>query len=195
MVTVTVYRNGFTVNDGPLRSHADPENRAFMQNLAEGYCPPELVENGQPADVKLENKVEEDYNPKSSGGRGAGGSSFSAFGGTGAAVGDIALQATPLIVPGTQGNGAPLIVDETGGDVVRVQIKFPDGSREVAKFNKNHSVRHLIARIELLRPNLRPYHLLSGNRGPPKPLEPSQYDNLLVDAGLAGALVTVKESP
>ena len=117
---------------------------------------------------------------------------FSAFSGSGTTVGELAESAIPHIVPGTQGNGAPLIVNETG-DIVRVQIKFPDGSREVAKFEKSHTVRHLITRVELLRPNLRPYHLLSGSRGPPKPIDPVQYDETLTNAGLAGALVTIKE--
>jgi hypothetical protein len=108
-------------------------------------------------------------------------------------VGEMALSAVPAIIPGSQGSGATLIVNDAAGDTVRVQIKFPDGTREVAKFDKSHTIRHLIARVELLRPNLRAYHLLSGGRGPPKPIEPSQFDETLTNAGLAGALVTVKE--
>jgi len=195
MVTVTAYRNGFVVDNGPLRGPNEPENKAFMESLAQGYCPQELVQDGQPADVKLENKMEEDFDPR--GGRSAGRGAtpgFAAFGGAGSAVGDIALSATPAIVPGVQGNGSTLIVNDAAGDIIKVQIKFPDGSREVAKFEKNHTIRHLIARVELLRPALRPYHLLSGSRGPPKPLEPAQFDETLVAAGLAGALVTVKEA-
>ena len=194
VVNVTVYRNGFAVDDGPLRTLEDPRNRAFMESLTQGYCPEELVENGQPADVKLENKLEEDFEggkkSSSSGGRGP---QFAAFAGSGSSVGEIALSAVNAIVPGTQGNGAPLIVNEAAGKIVKVQLKFPDGKREVAKFEMHHTVRHLITRVELLRPDLRPYHLLSGDRGPPKPIEPKFYDEKLTDAGLAGALVTVKE--
>jgi len=196
MVAVTVYRNGFTVDNGPLRNLSDPANQAFMESLVQGYCPQELVQNGQPADVKLENKLEEDYGAQTTGrgGRAAAAApGFAAFGGTGAAIGEIAVSATPAIVPGAQGNGSTLIVNDAGGDIVKVQIKFPDGAREVAKFEKNHTVRHLIARVELLRPNLRAYHLLSSSRGPPKPIEPSQYDETLAFVGLASALVTVKE--
>jgi UBX domain-containing protein 1 len=192
-VNVTVYKNGFIVDNGQLRTLEDPANQRFLESLTQGYCPEELVENGQPADVRLENKLEEEFKPTGRGG-GAAQSSFAAFGGTGAAVGELALSAAPAIVPGTQGNGSPLIVNETAGGIIKVQIKFPDGSREIAKFEKQHTVRHLIARVELLRPNLKPYHLLSGNRGPPKPLEIEQYDQTITDAGLAGALVTVKET-
>jgi len=188
IVTVTMYRNGFTVNNGPLREPSDPNNRQFIESLIQGYCPEELVENGQPADVRLESKVTEEYQPpKTSGSR------FSAFAGEGAAVGEIALSATTAIVPGTQGNGAPLIVNEAAGEIVRVQVKFPDGKKEVCKFEKHHTIRHLISRVELLRPNLGPYLLMSGSRGPPKPIEPSQFDDTLVNAGLSGALVTIKE--
>jgi UBX domain-containing protein 1 len=190
IVTVTMYSNGFTVDEGPLRTMDNPQNQAFVQSLVEGYCPPELVHDGQPANVKLEDKSGEEYNAKKT----QSGPQFAAFGGAGASVGELALTAVNAIIPGTQGNGSPLIVNDATGDIVKVQIKFPDGKREVAKFEKHHTVRHLISRVELLRPNLRPYHLLSGDRGPPKPLEPRQYDETLTQAGLAGALVTVKES-
>jgi UBX domain-containing protein 1 len=197
VVNVTVYRNGFTVDDGPLRTLEDERNQAFMRSLTEGYCPEELIENGQPADVKLENKMKEDYSTAGKkGGRGgdAAGPQFAAFGGSGSTVGELAMSAVNAIVPGTQGNGSPLIVNDGAEGIVKVQIKFPDGKREVAKFEKQHTVRHLISRVELLRPNLRAYHLLSGDRGPPKPLEPRQYDQTLTEAGLAGALVSVKEN-
>jgi len=187
-----VYSNGFTVDNGPLRTLEDPGNRRFMENLSQGYCPQELVQNGVPADVKLENKMTEEYSER--GRARAAGPQYAAFGGQGSAVGEIALTAVPSIIPGTQGNGAPLIVNDAAGGVVKVQIKFPDGKKEVAKFEKQHTVRHLIARVELLRPEMGPYHLLSGDRGVPKPLSPDQYDQTITDAGLAGAVVTVKES-
>ena len=35
--TLTFWRNGFSVDDGPLRSMEDPNNIAFLQQLREGY--------------------------------------------------------------------------------------------------------------------------------------------------------------
>ena len=36
---VTMYRNGFTVDDGPLRDLVSPESRAFLQSLERGEAP------------------------------------------------------------------------------------------------------------------------------------------------------------
>lgn len=38
-IEVTLYRNGFTVNDGPLRDLVSPENRAFLDALQSGVVP------------------------------------------------------------------------------------------------------------------------------------------------------------
>ncbi|KAL5652211.1 hypothetical protein ACJX0J_037669, partial [Zea mays] len=42
------WRNGFTVNDGPLRSFDDPANAPFLKSIKDSDCPTELV----PADEK-----------------------------------------------------------------------------------------------------------------------------------------------
>jgi hypothetical protein len=33
---------GFTVDDGPLRDLETPENKAFVEQLTQGYAPPEV---------------------------------------------------------------------------------------------------------------------------------------------------------
>lgn len=39
---VTLYRNGFTVNNGPFRDAEDPENAKFLSTLSDGYVPQEV---------------------------------------------------------------------------------------------------------------------------------------------------------
>jgi len=34
---IVLYKNGFIVNDGPLRSYLDPANESFLKNLERGY--------------------------------------------------------------------------------------------------------------------------------------------------------------
>lgn len=34
---ITFWKNGFTVNDGPLRSYDDPRNQSFLNDIKEGY--------------------------------------------------------------------------------------------------------------------------------------------------------------
>ena len=36
---ITMYRNGFTVDDGPLRDLTSPENRSFLASLERGQAP------------------------------------------------------------------------------------------------------------------------------------------------------------
>jgi hypothetical protein len=47
IVKVTLYKNGFIVDDGSFRSLDDPEhgekNKKFVSDLAEGYAPREVV--------------------------------------------------------------------------------------------------------------------------------------------------------
>ena len=36
---ITMYRNGFTVDNGPLRDVNEPDNQAFLRDLARGVIP------------------------------------------------------------------------------------------------------------------------------------------------------------
>jgi len=182
MATVTVYRDGFTVDGGPFRPLSDPKNKAFAKALGEGFCPQELVVDNQPADVKLDDRHTEAYTPPPR-------PAYEAFGGQGQAVGEIALSHGFVITAGVEAQGM-LVVDETQA-TVRVQIKYPDGTKEVAKFQPHHTVRHLLALVER-NASVNRYQLLTGDRGPPKPLEQSALDLTLTAAGLAGAVVTIR---
>lgn len=186
VVKVTVYSNGFVVDDGPFRPTGVPANDEFAESLAQGYCPSELVQNGQPADVQLENRQSEEYKPPP-------GPSVVSFSGAGATVGEIALTAGYVLVAGVEGAGQITINEKDA--TVRVQVRFPDNSREVLKFEKHHTVRHLINRIEAHAKgaSLTRYQLLSSGRGNPKPIEPAEFDQTLTEAGLAGSVVQVRE--
>ena len=39
---ITLYRNGFTVDDGPLRDLESNENKQFLSSLSDGYVPREV---------------------------------------------------------------------------------------------------------------------------------------------------------
>ena len=59
---VTVYRNGFTVDNGPFRALDDPENAEFLQDMAQGVVPRELEAGAKgPVNVSLVDKRGEDY--------------------------------------------------------------------------------------------------------------------------------------
>lgn len=191
VVSVTVYRNGFVVGDGPLRTMDEPRNQAFMESVVQGFCPEELAGDGQGAVVKLENRLHEDYNGQ---GRAATAASarYVPFGGAGATVGEGAVHAGEAIVPGTHGVESTVNWKDAGPDMIRVQIRFANGKKEVANFNKTDTIHHLVTVVESIQPGLGPYLLLSGS--PPKRLDSSQFHQTLVESGLAGAMVMVKET-
>ncbi|CAE8619382.1 unnamed protein product, partial [Polarella glacialis] len=59
---VTVYRNGFTVDDGVFRPLSDPLNKKFMDEMSAGRCPAELQEeSAEPVHVAVHDKRGEDF--------------------------------------------------------------------------------------------------------------------------------------
>jgi UBX domain-containing protein 1 len=67
---ITLYRNGFLVDNGTFRHSNDPNNAQFIQDLLQGNVPEELRDTaiqrfGAEAEVgvNLINKTNEDYNP------------------------------------------------------------------------------------------------------------------------------------
>merc|ERR1719310_1353297 len=63
--TITFWQNGFTVDDGPLRTAEDPANAAFLAAVNRGQMPAELIgEDGNAeGDVHIIDKSGEPYKP------------------------------------------------------------------------------------------------------------------------------------
>ena len=197
MRTVTFYRDGFTVDDGPLRQPGEPANDAFLRSISNGMCPTELIdpETRMPADVNLVDKRGEEYSASA-----PAAPAYVAFSGEGQTLGASAGAAAggapgAIVVPGVETKGAtPPGEIPAGEPSVRVQIRFPDNSRQVAKFRPKHTVRNLIAFVEAAGKVSGAYQLLSASStGAPRPLDASVFDQTIKDAGLAGTSVTVKE--
>jgi UBX domain-containing protein 1 len=56
-IKITLYKNGFCVDDGPFRPLGDQKNKEFMTDIEKGFVPQELVEKGyKDIVVALENK-------------------------------------------------------------------------------------------------------------------------------------------
>nr|CAG8461832.1 1195_t:CDS:2 [Entrophospora candida] len=52
---LTFWRNGFSVEDGPLMAYDDPENQEFLKAIRSGQ--------NQPVDVRVSRRLDEDYKP------------------------------------------------------------------------------------------------------------------------------------
>ena len=51
---LTVYKNGFIIDDGEFRNKDEPANKKFMEEVEKGYIPNELVKKGNKNQMKLE---------------------------------------------------------------------------------------------------------------------------------------------
>ncbi|GMI31923.1 hypothetical protein TeGR_g6501, partial [Tetraparma gracilis] len=83
---ITMYKSGFTVDDGEYRDLKDPANVPFLTALSSGRVPPEFVpEGGPPAggiNIHLEDKRAEEYVAPAYVAFGGGGNSLAAEGGS-----------------------------------------------------------------------------------------------------------------
>lgn len=169
---VYFWDNGFSVDDGPLRSLEDPANRSFVEALQQGQCPRELApeDPNQPVNVNLVRKSGDYVEPPKP--------KYVAFGG-GACSSAPPSRAAP----------ADFAVDESQ-PTTRVQIRLADGSRLVARFNQSHTVADVRNFIALQRADgPSSYSLVTG---PPMPTALEDDSVTLKEAGLLGAVILQK---
>jgi len=155
--TITFYKDGFTVDDGPLRKADDPDNAAFLAAVNRGQMPAEFMgEDGQAeGDVHIIDKSGEGYVPppvtlKPFSGEGR---SMRAEGGASDAA---AAAAEPQ----------ELTVDASA-PTTTLQVRMADGSRKIVKANHTHTVLQLKAHVATFAPGVA-FTLKGGF--PPKPL-------------------------
>ncbi|XP_057784833.1 plant UBX domain-containing protein 4-like [Salvia miltiorrhiza] len=185
---ITFWRNGFTIDDGPLRRLDDPANASFLESIAKSECPRELA----PADkrtavhVNLTRK-EEDYKEpakKSLPFRGVGrtlGSTSDAAPMEASSVHTV-LTAAPTPSPG-------LVVDQAQPST-SIQLRLADGTRMVSRFNNHHTIRDIRGFIDASRPDGPRTYQLQSMGFPPKQL--TDLDQTIADAGIANSVVIQK---
>ncbi|KAG2448631.1 hypothetical protein HYH02_006519 [Chlamydomonas schloesseri] len=186
---ITFYNNGiFTVDDGPPRRVDDPANLTFIESISKGECPAELDPGrpGAPVTVNLLRKEEpysEPERPKQY------------FTGTGRTLG----ASTSAGASTSTASAAAAAADASAGEwkgvdesepTTSLQLRLPDGSRMVARFNQGrHTVRDIRRFVRASRPDLSPaYQLMTAF--PNKVIEGE--DQTLEAAGLANAVIILK---
>lgn len=184
--TITFWSNGFTVNDGPLRTYDDPQNTPFMEAVSKGQCPVELTPKNpaQPININLVRKemnYEAPPEPK-----------YTAFSGSGRTLsGASGSRAATRSVPSS---AAPVSTNDMVGQwscdeafpSASVQLRLRDGSRKVAKFNLTHTVRDIRAFIASALPGTDDAYTLQLAGFPPEQLNDA---GRTVGDGLAGAVI------
>lgn len=125
---ITLYRDGFTVDDGPFRPLDDPMNKKFLDDMSRGYVPAELRDGENLVNVAVNDKRNEDYKAPPT-------PAYVAFSGEGNRLSDgPSSSAGPAVT--TAGS---VIVDEAKPQT-SLQIRFHDGQKKVQKFNEDQTV-------------------------------------------------------
>ncbi|GAB2233791.1 hypothetical protein Droror1_Dr00003020 [Drosera rotundifolia] len=188
--TITFWRNGFTVNDGPLRQFDDPGNASFLASIKDSECPKEL----EPADrktkvqVSLMRKDENCPEPQKR---------QLAFQGVGRTLGSSSSK-TAAPEPSTSARPVTSAPTPIAGLVVNpnlpttsLQLRLADGTRMVSRFNHHHTVRDIRGFIDAARPG--------GSGGAYKlqimgfpPMELNDLDQTIEQAGLANSVIIQK---
>ncbi|KAL2473417.1 Plant UBX domain-containing protein 4 [Forsythia ovata] len=185
---IVFWRNGFTVNDGPLRRLDDPENAPFLESIRKSECPKEL----EPADrrssvhVNLIRRDEDCPEPEKS---------CIPFQGVSRTLGSSsASEPVPEADVSSSLNTAPspsmgILVDKSLPST-SIQLRLVDGTRMVAHFNYHHTIGHIRSFIDASRPGGTRTYQLQTVGFPPKVLtDPTQT---IEQAGLLNSVVIQK---
>ncbi|XP_030303269.1 UBX domain-containing protein 2A isoform X2 [Calypte anna] len=141
-VIIKLWKNGFTVSDGELRSYTDVANQQFLDCIKKGELPFELqkVFDKEEVVVKVEDKKDKVYLSSKK-------PVFHPFSGHGYRLG----SATPRIISKErddhQGLGnrqhLPLVPLNDLEPITKIQIWLADGERIIQKFNVSHRISHV----------------------------------------------------
>mmetsp|Transcript_21445 Transcript_21445/g.22170 ORF Transcript_21445/g.22170 Transcript_21445/m.22170 type:complete len:257 (+) Transcript_21445:31-801(+) len=176
---ITLYRNGFTIDDGPLRDLESPENKQFLTSLSDGYIPRELQGSGKEVHIGLEDKRGEDYRAPTP-------PPYVAFSGDGNTLGGHQSLSEDAYIFATSSNPPP-VVDQSKPTTL-LQIKLQNGKKLKLKLNHTHTILDLATLIDQSEPFESPYTLSAGF--PPRDIPDANLT--LSEAGLIGAAITQK---
>ncbi|XP_075069656.1 UBX domain-containing protein 2B isoform X4 [Mixophyes fleayi] len=136
-ILLKLWSNGFSLDDGELRTYADPVNAQFLESIKRGEIPIELqrmVHEGQ-VSIDMEDHQDQEYvKPRLK---------FKAFSGEGKKLGSL----TPEIIstPSSPEEehksflNADVELDEHV-PTTKIQIRLSDGSRLIQRFNLSHRI-------------------------------------------------------
>jgi len=177
---ITMYRNGFTVDNGPYRRLNDPANAEFLQALAKGATPREFGQRN--VEVGLVDRRTQDYEEE-----GASPQEFRSFQGAGEAIGSASTAPQSGIIDPGVSEGGPCPED----DLTSIQIRFLTGKKQVIKISKKATVQNLAYRINQTgMAGSEPYTLVTGY--PPRSI--TDLSETVEEAGLANASVSQKKA-
>ncbi|THH09956.1 hypothetical protein EW145_g1665 [Phellinidium pouzarii] len=161
---LTLWRDGFNIENGPLLHYDDPHNAELLRLINQGQAPPEVfnVHYGQPVELRIDRRINETYEEPP-------GRPVNTFGGSGfrlgapvdpiiSSVGSVSTSSAlgSRVAPGSQVSDPESVqtkfeVDQTQ-PTTSVQLRLADGTRMVCRMNLTHTVGDIRNFINASRP-------------------------------------------
>lgn len=159
--TLYFWRNGFSVDDGPIYTYDDPANQEMLRYINSGRAPLHLlgVSMNQPIDVVVQHRMDEDYVAP-----------FKPFSGKGQRLGSTYMQprmsqmpgglytdtstssSVPINVkPNSTTPHASLQIDENK-PTTRIQVRLSNGGRTVLTVNLSHTLHDIYEAVRAVSP-------------------------------------------
>jgi len=152
---ITFWKNGFTIEDGPLLAFDNPQNAELLELINSGHAPPQQlnVQVGQPVELRIAHRIGEDYVPPPPG----------PFAGQGHRLGNPApgpstSQPTPgssITLPAAAPSSSPAPTAfqvDLDRPTTSIRIRLADGTRLVCRMNLDHTVADIRNFINAARP-------------------------------------------
>ncbi|KAL1601954.1 protein phosphatase regulator [Nothophoma quercina] len=161
-----LWRDGFSVDDGPLFRYDDPANARTLEMINTGHAPLHIlnVEHGQEVDVEVHAHKDEDYKqPKKK---------YVPFGGSGQRLGSPTPGASTSAAPAaasssattasaSTGSAQPSVEVDTSAPTVTLQIRLGDGTRMQSRFNTTHTIGDVYSFVDRASTDGRAYALMT----------------------------------
>ncbi|XP_035741325.1 NSFL1 cofactor p47-like [Vespa mandarinia] len=187
LITLKLWRDGFTINDREIRPYSDPENREFLAAIKRGEIPAEIRQEVQDAELRLdmEDHHHEEYVPPKT--------KVKAFTGKGHMLGSPSPATVGMTIPtdpadqaANESQAKKQLNLDTAKPITTIQIRLADGSSVRAQFNLTHTISDLRRYITTMRPQyaMRDFSLLTMY-----PTKELTEDKTIEETGLKNATI------
>ncbi|XP_015598111.1 NSFL1 cofactor p47 [Cephus cinctus] len=188
LITLKLWRDGFTINDQEIRPYNDPANREFLAAIKRGEIPMEIRQEVQGAEVRLdmEDHRHEEYVPPKV--------KVKAFTGKGHMLGSpspttagMTMTTDPADQAANEAQARSQLNLDSTKPITTLQIRLADGSNVRVQLNLTHTIGDIRRFITTMRPQyaMRDFSLLTSY--PSKEL--TEEDKTIAEAGLQNSAI------
>ena len=172
-IKLTVYKNGFIIDDGEFRKKDDPKNKKFMDEVEKGYIPKELTDKGfTDLGIEMDDQRDTNYEPPKEEKK------FQAFTGLGKSISSVNTQGLHIDKNATSN------VDRSR-PTCKVNIRLFNGEVVNEDFNLNQTLRDVFNFVKR-KSGSNNFSLLDGF--PPRPL--TDFNKTIQELHLENSLLT-----